>query len=243
MAEAGDSMEIAVCDDDELFLRGMEEQLKTLAIVRNVYLFSRLDTFLFSIDEGKRYDAVLMDIVWDTTGEGLNAATELYRLCPDMKIIYVTGYVEQFSQHIFLCQANLSGYLIKPVDPKLLEANLQKVAAALPFHDHPALVLRKGRNSLAIQLRKITFIESSVHHLKIHSLEEVETVNMRLEAILCSLPAGFCQCHKSFIVNLRQIKRFLPNEVLLKSGEKVPVSRSRYAGAKDAYFRFMGQSF
>jgi len=58
----GEQMEIAVCDDNKEFLIGFESQLKTLFMVENVFAFSDLYTFLFSIDGGKRYDAVLMDI-------------------------------------------------------------------------------------------------------------------------------------------------------------------------------------
>lgn len=234
-------MEIAVCDDNTSFLRTIEVQLKTLSLVENVYLFSDLNSFLFSIDGGKRYDAVLMDIEWDQGFTGLDAAKELYKLCPETKIIYITGYVEQFSQQIFLHRANLSGYLVKPVNMELLRANLQKVADTLPFEEIPPLILRKRGAPFPIPFREICFIESRGHTIHVRLGKETVTAYERLESILSALPAGFHQCHKSFIVNLSQIRRFLSGGVLMKNGECVPVSRARYAETKEAYFHFMGQ--
>ena len=236
-------MEIAVCDDNKLFLNEIAEQLKTLQITDDIYMFSDLEAFLFSINGGKRYDAVLMDIEWQEKGAGMDAAAEVYRLCPEAKIIYVTGYVERYSQQIFLQRSNLSGYLTKPVDLDLLRANLQKVADTLPFEEQPALVLRRRGAPVSVPLREIYFIESDNHTIKVHTAGETVTAYERLESIRRSLPAGFYQCHKSYIVNMGQIRRFQAGDILLKNGKCVPVSRSKYNETKEAYFSFMGQSF
>jgi len=237
----GESMEVAVCDDNRLFLQEIEWQLQTFSIVENIFLFSDLDTFLFSIDGGKRYDAVLMDIKWDDKAAGIDAAAELYKLCPETKIIFITGYVEQFSQQIFLNRTNLSGFLTKPVDAGLLLSNLQKVADALPLQEQPSLVLRQHGAPVSIPLREIFFIESDGHTVRVHTAGETVIAYERLASVLHSLPVGFYQCHKSYIVNMSQIRRFQSNEILLKNGERVPVSRGRNADTRDAYFRYMGQ--
>jgi DNA-binding LytR/AlgR family response regulator len=206
-------------------------------------LFFDLNTFLFSIDGGKRYDAVLLDIDWGRGDTGMDVAEELYKLCPETKIIYVTGYNERFSQRIFLQRANLSGYLTKPVDMALLCANLQKAAASLPLQEQPSIVLRQRGAPVSISLREICFIESRGHTIQVHTLEETLVAYEKLDSVSRSLPAGFFQCHKSYIVNMRQIRRFQSSDILLKNGESVPVSRARYAKTKEAYFKFMGQMF
>jgi hypothetical protein len=47
-------MEIAVCDDNKLFLGEIRAQLQTLPIVGNSFMFSNLDAFLFSIKRGQK---------------------------------------------------------------------------------------------------------------------------------------------------------------------------------------------
>lgn len=76
-------MRIAVCDDNVLFLKEIKIQLEKLDIVSQIFCYSSLKTFLFSVEDGQRYDAVLMDIEWqqdereyvvvmDFDGNGLN---------------------------------------------------------------------------------------------------------------------------------------------------------------------------
>jgi len=235
-------MDIAICDDIVPILEELEAQLKQLGIADNIFTFSNLDTFLFSIDGGKRYDAVLMDIEWGDKAAGIDVAAELYKLSPETKIIYVTGHVE-LSQHIFLNRSNLSGFLTKPVDAELLRANLQKVADAMPYGESPSLVVKQRGQIVSIPLREIYFIKSKGHTVLIHKQDEIITAYERLENIVRTLPVGFYQCHKSYIVNMSRIQRFKVNDILLKNGESVPVSRARYADTRDAYFGYMGQTF
>ena len=235
-------MEIAICDDIKLILKDIEEQLKTLEMADNIYTFSDLDTFLFSIDGGKRYDAVLMDIEWGEKATGIDVAAELYRLCPETKVIYITGHIE-LSQHIFLNRSNLSGFLTKPINTELLRANLQKVADALPHEEQPSLVIRQKGVPVSIPYRNIYFIESQGQTIQVHTVDEIIIAYDRLENVMRSLPAGFYQCHKSYIVNMSKIRRFQPNDILLKNGERVPVSRAKYNQTKEAFVSFMGQTF
>jgi DNA-binding LytR/AlgR family response regulator len=236
-------MEIAVCDDNKLFLEEIQKQLGILPIVENTFLFSDLSAFLFSVDGGKRYDAVLMDIDWDQDSNGMDVAEELYKLSPETKIIYVTGYSDRFSQRIFLYRANLSGYLTKPVDMALLQANLKKVANALPYQEEPSIVLGLRGAPVSVPLREIYFIESRGHTVQVHAGSETIVAYERLADILRALPAGFTQCHKSFIVNMSRIRRFRSGDILLKNGEHIPVSRSKYNETKKAYFNFIGETF
>ena len=236
-------MEIAVCDDNALFLEEIVDQIDALRVAESISKFSNLETFMFTIDAGKRYDVVLMDIEWHDKVAGMDAAAELYKLCPEAKVIYITGRVERYSQEIFLQRSNLSGYLTKPVNMELLKANLQKVADALAYEVHPTLVLRQKGSPISVPLREICYIESDNHIVQVHTEAEKVTAYERLETILSSLPAGFYHCHKSYIVNMNQIRRFQSGEILLKNGMRVPVSRSKYHETKDAYFSFIGQSF
>ena len=236
-------MNIAVCDDNQLFLSEMEEQLHTLHMADSIHLFSSLEGFLISIDGGSRYDAVLMDIEWHEDKAGLDAAAELYKLCPDTKIIYVTGRTDRYSQQIFLHRANLSGYLTKPVSLELLEANLRKVADVLPYVDQPSLALRQRGSTVTVPLREICYIKSDNHTVEVHTGGETVSAYGRLDHIFRSLPPGFCRCHKSYAVNMSCIRRFEAGGILLKDGSRIPVSRSRYNDTKEAYFRYMGQSF
>ena len=257
-------MLIAVCDDDELFLRDLEIKLRSLSMADSVSVFSSLDAFLLSVEDGNRYDAVLMDIEWGASASGvescgvagngaesgnrrpshatgMDAATELLRICPDTKIIYVTGHVERFNQQVFLQRSNLSGFLIKPVDIGLLRANLKKVADDLPLQEQPTLIIHKQGVTVSVPFREIFFIECQRHIVHVHANSETISTYERLKSVMRALPTNFYQCHKSYIVNMNHISRIQSGDVFLKDGRRVPVSRARYNETKEAYHAYMGR--
>lgn len=235
-------MRIAVCDDNRLFLEELGRQLREIPMAGEPSLFASLEDFWESVDAGCRYDAVLMDIDWNDAGTGMDVAEELYRKSPGTKIIYVTGYNDRFSQHIFLHRANLSGYLTKPVDQELLAANLEKLKDSSSWEE-PSMILKTHGQSVAVPFQDILYLESDRHNVQVFTAGEVITVSGKLSALMAGLPASFFQCHKSYIINMRQIRRIGPASVLLKNGGSVPVSRARYAGLKEAWFRFVDASF
>ena len=235
-------MQIAVCDDNELHLLEMKEKLSSIELVENAFFFTDLMVFLSSVEDGCSYDAVLMDIDWEQGSTGMDAAAEIYKRNPEIKVIYVTGHSERYSQRIFLKESNLSGFIVKPVDDEILKANLHKVAEAALPGEEPALVVRQNSALISMPLRDIFFIESWKHTITIHSSQEPVVTYERLDNIMESLPMGFYRCHKSYIVNMEQIQRFQSDEIMLKNGKTITVSRSKFADTKKAYLSFIGNT-
>lgn len=236
-------MQVAVCDDNTGVLAELDRQLRALPQVGGVSSFSSLDAFLSTVEDGQRFDAALLDIDWDGREAGLDAAEKLEQLSPQTKIIFVTGYNDRFSQKIFLRNANLSGYLVKPVDEQLLKANLDKIVNCLHLEEEPSLTVRSHKDVLTIPFQKILYLESKGHHVLICTFSETHTIYSKLDAVQAELPPEFFRCHKSYIVNMAHIRRFQPSDILLKSGGTVPVSRARRALVKSAYFQYIGQTF
>lgn len=236
-------MRIAICDDDHVFLERFHRQVEDLNLARKIDCFSGLDTFLDSLESDAQYDAVLMDIDWKQDTTGMDVAEILRQQSHRTKIIYVTGYNDRFSQRIFLQRSNLSGYLVKPVDTALLRANLQKVRDAALEQDPPVLTLSVSGKPVSIPCREIVYLESLGHTVDIHTRADVVTVYEKLDQLAPRLPDGFLRCHKSYLVNMRRIRRFQAQDVLLDTGAAIPMSRSRSAEARAAYFRYMGKTF
>lgn len=199
-------MRLALCDDNREFLAQMEQYLRTLPQVESTAAFSTLDSFLLSVENGAQYDAVLLDINWNQPLNGMDAAEQLLTLSPRTQIIYITGYGERFVQQIFLQKSNLSGYLTKPIDPELLHANLDKAAKAGRSAPPSLTILSQGK-PISLPADEILYLESRGHTVQIHTADEIIPVYQRLDEIAGRLPDSFCRCHKSYLVNLRQIRR------------------------------------
>lgn len=234
-------MRVALCDDNALFLQELEAQVNQASFVGVVHSFSDWKSLREAMEKGQTYDAVLMDIDLAGAETGIDAAETLYQRMPAAKIIFVTGYTERFVQQVFLHHSNLSGYLTKPVDPALLQANLQKIADGLEQREEETLLLRINGAVTGIPFREINFIESRSHTVTFHMRNRTLAAYEKLGDLQQKLPPSFCRCHKSFIVNMRQIQQIQYTGILLKNGEQVPVSRTKYAQTRERYFRFMGR--
>ncbi len=97
--------------------------------------------------------------------------------------------------------------------------------------------------SLIIRLRAadISYVESERRVLTIHTADEDVRVNMKLSDLEGRLPDYFVRIHQSYLVNMERIHNFSVNGVLLENGEVIPISRPRYAKAKECFLHFLGE--
>lgn len=101
----------AVCvDDEELILQ------RTVSLVKKTNKFDTVEYFSDSEEaldyfNGSKADLALLDIDMPNLG-GLDLATAIKERCPDIRIIFLTGYSE-FAVDAYAMHA--TGYLLKPV--------------------------------------------------------------------------------------------------------------------------------
>ena len=95
---------------------------------------------------------------------------------------------------------------------------------------------QKGREQkLVVRAR------STVYSLETEDILYVEQIRvpMKLGEVQEAMPDYFLRCHQSFLVNAREIVRFCQKKITLKNGIEIPVSRKRYAQAREAYRHFL----
>lgn len=235
-------MHVALCDDESHAMESLRVFLEQHPLVRQVRCFPLIDRFFDAMEDGEQFDLVFMDIDWPGEKNGIDFASALSGVSPQTQIIYVTGHNDRFCQQIFLKQANLCGYLVKPVDSTLLNALLEKADHAIQAWAEQKLLIQQKGVVHAIPYREICYLDSQGHQLTVHTRNDSILCYERLEEIKQRLPDQFLQCHKSFLVNMDVIRRVDKNRILLKTGEEIPISKAKYAQTRTAYFRYMGAS-
>lgn len=230
-------MRVAICDDDKVFLKQLEELLGGYVFVGHTETYGEIEPFFHALEEGEQYDLVLMDLDWGSHTTGLSYAERLYHKAPHLPVIYVTGYNDRFAQHILLRETNLAGYLTKPLDRGLLEQYLSKVLERRDTGKY--LTVHQQGRSVSLDVRRIVYLESHNHVSIIHTDSGDDTVYEKLSALLDRLPDTFVQCHKSYVVNMRWVQRLEPGHILLKTGQQVAVSRSHRDKTRAQVFRFL----
>lgn len=84
-----------------------------------------------------------------------------------------------------------------------------------------------------IDCHEIYFMESRGHNVYIYTKSREIRVYQKLADLAHGLPEYFHQCHKSYIVNLKEIARFERTQLRMTDGRIVPVSRTHQAKTKE----------
>lgn len=234
-------LELAVCDDSVLFLEEMKETLETDSRVKKITVYENPEELLRDIEEGKKiFDAIFMDIEFGKEENGIQYVRKIFQKAPQIQLIYVTGYQDKYIQNIFLTEANLTGYLMKPLDRELLSQYLDKICEKR----EPKKIIRfsvRGKQYL-VAADNVLYLESNNHRVIIHTENNSYSVYDKLSNFHAQLPASFIQCHKSFLVNMNQIRHIVGNEVYFQDGNCVPVSKVHQERVRKSYFAYIGKT-
>ena len=100
------------------------------------------------------------------------------------------------------------------------------------------IVVREGSNIRIVPVHEVQYIEAYDDYVKIYTQKEMFLKKKTMSFYENSLDASqFVRVHRSYIINLQQLTKIEPMEketylALLKSGAKVPLSKSGYVKLK-----------
>ena len=88
-------------------------------------------------------------------------------------------------------------------------------------------IRKKGKNYY-VPTEEIYYVESRARKLFIHKKDKTESVYERISRFCFLYEEDFVRCHQSYAVNWGQVAEVSTNGILLKNGEKIPISRQKY---------------
>jgi len=116
--------------------------------------------------------------------------------------------------------------------------DLLESASLLPSQSQ-RIVVKNGSKIKIIPVHDVQYLEAADDYVKIHTQEGYFLKNKTMTHFEQSLDGQqFVRSHRSYIVNVQHITRIDPYEkdnhvAILRSGAKVPVSRSGYGKLKE----------
>lgn len=231
-------LKIAVCDDDgrqREYLAGVltawAGRKRHLAEVKQ---YVRAEDFLFDYGEEKDFDLLLLDI--EMPGKsGIELAKEIRRGNDTVQIIFITGYYEYFSDGFDVSALH---YLLKPVDEKKLSQVLDRAADNLAGRQRAVLVA-DARGSVKVALSDIVYVESENVYIVLHTVRGTYRARMALGKFAEQLDETFFKVHRSYVVNLKYIRKIDRSRVTMTNGDVVPISRGLYGEVHAALIRYL----
>ena len=238
-------LNILICDDDIGMIdtmRSITESVLNEAGKRAKF-FTYTDVASISEQIITGCDIALLDIDYDGADyNGMDIARRIRSLRNDTVIIFVTNFIE-YAPEGYEVQA--FRYILK----RDLDADLKAVLPlALKQLNQETLPIQVNGEIIKVPLDDILYLEVQQHNVtvvtrKLTSVRKQKEFNFY--ATLSDLeerlePLGFLRIHKSYLVNMKHLKKFQCREATLDNGMTLRVGEKSYAENKQKFLLWKG---
>ncbi len=177
------------------------------------------EALLFAYEDGAP-DILLLDIEMPGMN-GVELAKKLRERREAVQIVFITGYPDFMAEGY---EVEALHYLLKPVTPEKLAEVLSRAAEKISRAEKKILLPSDG-GRIALPLKEIRYIEARRQYSVICAASGEYRLKVPISELETQLDGYFLRVQRSFIVNLREVLRINRTEVILRSGEAVPISR------------------
>ncbi len=239
---------LVICDDDVAFLERLRSEIRAILKRREIEavihtyasaeeipdsLLASSDIFFLDIDfPGKPYS-------------GIDIAKKIRSVRQDSILIFVTNYIE-YAPEGYEVQAfryALKSDISSKLEQYLLHAleKLDQVREALQF--------KVSGETVTLPAEDILYIESQAHIAVLYAQRPGDSAvkAYKIYASLSSMEEaltgrGFLRIQKSYLVNMRRLRKFQCSGAALDNGTVLPVSEKSYAEKKKQFLLWKGRT-
>lgn len=219
-------IKFVICDDEHAettYLSGLlNEWAAATKNTVTITCYPSAEAFLFAYEDDKTIDILLLDIQMGGM-DGVALAKHVRREDKAVQIIFATSYMEYIANGY---DVEALHYLIKPVDQQKLSAVLDRAVSKLAQTEQ-TLIIQSGSQSIRLPLYEIRCLEVMHNYVTIYANEEFR-IKKPLSVLEQALDENFFRVGRSFIVNLRYVRKVAKDMVWLEGGQCVPLSRGLY---------------
>lgn len=243
-------MKVVICDDCLRDLQNVEKLLEmykeSVAGIRfEIEKFSDACILYDRISEGELADIYILDMIMSEKS-GIDIGSLLRSVGSKGVIIYLTSS-DDFALEAYGVHA--ARYLLKPVSEKDF---FEAMDFALSYHkvnEEVLFQIKTKMGTLSVPYSKIEYIENYSRMLNVF-LQDGETVRSIFirksfdeEIREIAEDRCFLRVHKSFLINMNHIKKLEQGNILMESGRRIPVSKTRAADVKREYLLFISECY
>ena len=231
-------LRIAICDDEITFALQIKSKLSAWNHPDTQLIIETFDNgdSLIHAHTKSPFDIIFLDVIMPIFN-GIEIARELRKTDSAVKIVFLTSSPE-YAVESYTVKAN--NYLLKPVEDTKLYQCLAELSQEIK-HIEKTIPLKCSNSIHNIHLNDIEYVEAQNKHtlfaLKNNQvLESIETFYLHEEKLL--LEDGFIKCHRSYIVNINHVDAYTAKEIRMRSGYRIPISRTYHSTFENAYFSY-----
>lgn len=237
---------IAICDDESLFAEKLKElihgYMMEMGLVFSIDIYNSGAALVDLGIEIVRYNIIFLDISMEDV-DGITVAESIRQVSRELFIVFVTAFVDYSLEGYRL---DVIRYLLKGnasfqnTVNECMNAIMDKMNYSVTKKEFDFIESKKQ-----ISLERLLYIESNLHKLEFHIMEDTmkvytmyETLNV-LEDILAD--NGFLRIHQSYLVNVKHIKNVVRYKAILTNRVELVIPKARYAYVKEQFIAFRGE--
>lgn len=204
-------LNFVICDDNPAILNKLSRMLDSIFINNNIDAEIGLKALtasdVINYMEHNKVDVLILDINLKSETTGCDIANMVRKKNKDVYIIFTTGHLEYA---LIAYKYKTFDYLPKPIiDEKLEETILRLID---DIKRTPSKFIRLNNNKTIINQDEVNYIKKDGMKLVFCTNSRTYETYSSFNKIESCLPDNFVRCHKSFIVNTKNISDINSNK-------------------------------
>ncbi len=227
-------LKIAVLDDQEEYVKKIRDlitqSMQNLGVPYRFKKYTQAKELLSDLQEKEYFDIYLLDVEMPELS-GLEVARQIRKECWGPIIIYITNYVE-YAVEAF--EVNAYRYIPKSMLEEQLPKALAALIAQLEKVEDEVYKVEKGYQFERIPHQEIYYLKKEEKYVLIVHKRGKSRVRKTLMEMMDDLGRSdyFIKIDRSYVVNVLHIMSLKNQQILLRDGSKLPVSKPRLVQVK-----------
>lgn len=221
-------MKIILCEDEIAQQQWMEQAILEWQRDRKtkitLQIYGSGEELFFKKEEWVDADLLILDIELKEMN-GMEIARKIREVDKEISLLFATGYEKYVFEGY---EVGAISYIMKPVNKEKLFHSLDKAWENIK-EGQDCLLLPCGEETKRVYIKDIFYIESDGHYCRILTQQGEIQVREKISALYEQLTGKhFYMCHRSYILNLAYVSRITKKDVILDSGEAIPLARGKW---------------
>lgn len=228
---------IALCDDEPIFKKTIEDLLVNASIKYNEdYTFSYFSSSTALLNAPFNYDILFLDIKLEENIDGISVGKQLRDKGNAAVFILVTSLTDKYREGY---KAGVHRYLEKPIKP---DEFYEALISAIKFiRTSPQKIEIKFKtHSDIVKIEDIIYIESYNRKRYVYTITSKFSTLETLDSFYNRLPAGqFFYPQKCYLINLAHVTATSRTEVAMSNNKIITFIKGRYQSFNEEFIKYL----